>query len=498
MLATFRHIQKGLLIVVTVIIVVAFAFLYSDFDFVEGTLARSDCPVKVYDRCYRQSETVKLANHFNVALELGLYDFATVMFGEDRLDNDRTNFVISLVVLRREAERLGIEPSPEEIKAAIPELPVFRQPWVTAQYVENGILGPNGFTQSDLAALVKDYLSFQRLRDLVGAGIEGLPSEATRRYIRQNQRYTASVVRFDRSAFVDGIEITAEDVGKYFKENEDELLSEPRRGFDYVRFSPLPLPEDATNEAKAKANLEFANAVNRAYADLSDEGADFLQVAAQYAGERAEFSTESGSFDPFSQAEPPELLAEDEGTVEQLFSGARHPGDVSVPVESGDGWIVLHFRESIEPEPLTLEQAEPAIRDALLATRSNRAVNDAASEALGKLNEAVAGGASFAEASAALGLEAESLPNFSQSEPPADVADSFVIVSAVDGLAEGSISAVTERPAGEGYLLVHVERIELYEDDEAEGAKGALAATAKNQIQRSLFTAWFNQRRAES
>ena len=33
MLTQIRHIQKGTLIIVTIIIVISFAFLYSDFDF---------------------------------------------------------------------------------------------------------------------------------------------------------------------------------------------------------------------------------------------------------------------------------------------------------------------------------------------------------------------------------------------------------------------------------------------------------------------------------
>ncbi len=499
MLSQIRHIQKGLLIVVTAIIVVSFAFLYSDFDFVEGTLGRQDCAVKVYDRCYRQKEAQKLASHFDVAIALGLYDFAMVLFGEDREDRDRTNFVMSLVILRQEAERMGIEPSPEEIKAAIPDLPVFQQPWVTAQYVENNILGPNGFTQGDLAELVKDNLRFQRLRSLIGAGVEAVPSEAEKRYIQSNQRYTASVIRFNRADHAVGVEIGDEDVKKYYEENQANLMSEPKRGFEFVKFTPKALPEDATNEAKAKANLDFANAVNRAYADLAAEGADFKALAAQYAGDQAEFIAETGEFEPFARNEAPELIEENEAALEELFSAAHFAGEVSVPVEAGGGaYLVFRYAESVDPQPLTLEQAKPAIREALLATRSNRAVNDAASEALGKLNEAVQAGKAFDAAAKELGLAAESLPNFSESEPPADVADASVIITAVKGLKEKQISAVTERPGAEGYLLVHVDKIEIYKDETADSRKRALSASIKNRLDRTLFTAWFNQRRAES
>jgi len=499
MLTQIRHIQKGVLIVVTAVIVVSFAWLYSDYDFVQGTLGQQDCVVKVYDRCYRQKEFQKLASSFDVALELGMYDFAMVLFQENRMDRDPTSFVMSLVILRREAERLGIEPSAAEIKAAIPSLPVFQQPWVTAEIVENRILGPNGFSQGDLAQLVKDYLAFQKLRELIVAGVETVPSEAAKRYIQLNQRYTASVVRFDRDAFSAGVKITDEDVKKYYEENQEDLKSEPKRGFDYVKFTPRPQPEDATNEAKAKANLAFANAVNRAYSDLASDERNFVSLSKQFAGGKADFVGETGALEPFARDEPPALLKDNAQALEALFSGTQRTDEVTVPIQAeGGAYLVFHYSKSVEPVPLTLEQATPAIKEALTATKSNRAVNDAASAALAKLNEAVKAGKSFDDAAKEQNLKVVKLPDFSESEPPADLADASLVVQAVKGLGEKQISAVTERPGGQGYLLAHVDKIEIYKDDEAEAKKKTLAATIKNETDRALFTAWFNQRRAES
>jgi peptidyl-prolyl cis-trans isomerase D len=499
MLTQIRHIQKGTLIVVTVIIVVSFAFLYSDFDFVRGAVGRQDCVVKVYNRCYRQKEAQKLASHFDVALELGMYDFAMVLFGENRQDRDPTDFMMSLVILRKEAENLGIQPTATEIKEAIPQLPLFQQPWVDAAYVQNNILGPNGFTDGDLAGLVKDYLSFQKLRSLIGAGLEAVPAETARLYTKSNQRYTASVVRFDRSEYSKELKLTDEEIKTYFEENKEDLNSESKRGFDFVKFIPKPEVEGATNEQKAKANLDFANAVNRAYADLANDGAEFTKVAAQYVGDKAEFKLEQGKLEPFSPAEPPAMLKEDKTTMEALFSGAQQVDAVTVPLQvEGGGYYVFHYSTLVEPVPLTLEQATPAIREALTATKSNRAVSDAASAALAKLNEAVKGGKSFDEAATGLGLKPEALPNFSESEPPADLEDAGLIVGAVSGLVAKEISSVTERPGGQGSLLVYVDKIEIYKDAEADSRKKELAATVESQLDRTLFTSWFNQRRAES
>jgi hypothetical protein len=45
---------------------------------------------------------------------------------------------------------------------------------------------------------------------------------------------------------------------------------------------------------------------------------------------------------------------------------------------------------------------------------------------------------------------------------------------------------------------VYVDKIEINKDEEIESTKDSLAATVENQLDRALFTAWFNQRRAES
>lgn len=499
MLTQIRHIQKGTLIVVTIIIVIAFAFLYSDFDFVKGSVGKQNCVVKVYNRCYRQKEAQKLGSNFDVALRLGMYDFATVLFGENRKDRDPTDFIMSLVILRTEAEKMGIEPTAEEIKEAIPNLPVFQQPFVNADFVKNNILGPNGFSEGDLAQLVKDYLSFQKLRSLIGAGVAAVPSETDRLYIRGNQRYTASVINFDRAEIVKNLKISDDEVKAYFEENKESLKSNPKRGFDYVKFTPKVQPEGATNEQRAKAELNFANAVNRAYSDLAQEDADFKAIAKQYSGKKANFDLVLEEIAPFSPASPPEFAEGDEAMLRVLFSNALAMKSVTVPISSQDGgYYVFHYTAEVEPQPLTLEQASPAIEEKLLAQKSNSAVNEAANAALASIRESISDGKSFSDAVSKAGVKAKTIPNFSEAEPPAGFDDSALILEAVEGLGEKEVSSVIERPAGAGVLLVYVDKLELYKNEEEAAAKTSIAASSSNQLDRTLFSAWFNQRRAES
>lgn len=499
MLTQIRHIQKGTLIVVTVIIVIAFA-MWGDFS-ADSPVGGQNCVVKVYDRCYRAKEARVLSSHYDVAFRLGMYDFATVLFGENRRDDDRTDFILSLIILRKEAQKLGIEPTAEEIKEAIPTLPIFMQPYVDARYVENNILGPNGFTDGDLAQLVKDYLSYQKLRELVGAGSLAVPTETDKVYTKRNQRYHGSIIDFDRAKFAEGLEVTDDEVKEYFESNQDTLMSEPLRGFEYVKFVPTALPEDATNEQRSKAVLEFQNAVNRAYSKLADDEVDFMTAAKELGKTEGEkpFTLESGVFEPFSLPEPPEMLAGDAEMVTALFSGALQIDDVTVPFRTGeDGYFVLHYTELVEPRPLGLEEATPAIREALVAKNSNRLVNDAANEVRARLNEALESGKTFADAAKAAEVDLQPLPAFSQVEPPAEIADPGLVIAAAQETPEGGISRVMERPDGKGFFLLYVEKTDIYEDEDEESAKRSISASTEAAIRRTLFTSWLNQRRLES
>ncbi len=497
MLTQIRHIQKGTLIVVTIIIVIAFAFLYSDYD--SSAVGTTDCIVKVDGRCYRQKEAQKLATNFDVAMNLGMYDFANSLFGESRKDRDPTNFLMSLIVLRNEAERLGIEPSAAEIKAAIPKLPIFQQPWVNADFVKNRILGPNGFSDGDLAQLVKDYLSYQKLRDLVGAGVQAVSGEVEREYVHDNQRYTAHIIEFNRKDYLEKVDASAKAVKEYFEANQDDLLSAEKRGFAFAKFTPEKLAEDATNEQKAKANLEFAQAVNRVYADLSADGADFEEVIKTYNSTKPPYKVETGKYDSFEPDDAPETIKSDQAQMTSLFSGALKLNSVTVPFGQEDGsYYVYKYTDEVEPRSLTLAEATPAIQTVLKNRDSDQLVSEAASAAKATLTEAVTAGKSIADAAKAAGLKTKPLPVFSTNEPPADIEDASLIVNAVDGLKAKEFSGVVQQREARGYMLAYVEKIEIYKDEDKESRQRTISAVMESQVKRDLFNAWLNQRRTAS
>ena len=47
-------------------------------------------------------------------------------------------------------------------------------------------------------------------------------------------------------------------------------------------------------------------------------------------------------------------------------------------------------------------------------------------------------------------------------------------------------------------MLVYVDKIELYEDEEAENIKRAIASSMEAGLRYRMFNSWFNQRKKES
>ncbi len=506
MLKQIRRIQKGTLIVVTAIIVVAFTYYGQRSD----PLGQQSCLIKVGNRCYRQKEVQKLVSHFAVARDLMMYDFAMPMLTGDDGQGDPLNFALNLIVLRKEAAKLGINPGIEEIKKEIPKLNIFMRPNVSADYLQNRILGPNGFTNADLSQLVKDYLSYKKLQELIGSGVQAVPSEVERAYIRKNQRIDSFAIHFDRKDYVEKVKVTSEEIKAYYEKNKAEikqdgknnLFSEEKRGFDYVKFTRDEIPKDATNEQISKSNLSFAKAVNSIYADLAEEDADFIAIAKRVQADikaTLGMTVELKKFAPFTADGAPESIKEDEGQVTGLFSGAVQKGAVTVPFEQKDGsYYIYKFSEQIEPEPLALKDATAAITTVLKNKKSNQLVNDAANAALAKLNDLLKAGKSIQAAAKETGVKLVKIPNFSEAEPPAETPDSGLIIEGADGLVAKSLSKVISKPNGRGFLLVYVDKIQIYKDENKNSAERSIIATKEMDAKRGLFTSWLKKKRKES
>ncbi|MCB1077460.1 MAG: SurA N-terminal domain-containing protein, partial [Verrucomicrobiae bacterium] len=394
---------KTLVLVVLVALFAGLAWFSADYDTRGGALGPA-CPIKVYGRCYREQEVRRFLSYFEVSRNLLFFEFVQSLFGEDRLDNDPTDFVTNLIILRQEAERLGIEPTDEEAKEAIRTAPIFSiQTMINDEILESNILAPRGLTKADLVQIGKDYLCWRKLGDLLEAGNQPVPIELEKAYVQKYQQFTASLAEFKLEGFREKALITDEEIQKFFDENKEDLLSEEKRGITLIKFSPPAETEGMTNEQKAQQRLDYNNRVNEIYGTLAEDESMFAELAKGIAADPAnKFPITLEEIAPFAMTSPPEALKEKADLLADLFSGARtiQAGTaVSVPFPQEDGsYLMFKLTQVVEPTGLTLDQAKEQIKTALTNKKANLLVNEAATDARAKMLEALEAGKPVAEA----------------------------------------------------------------------------------------------------
>lgn len=493
MLSQIRHIQKGVLIIVCIVVIIAFAFLYSDYDPQGGS---ANTAFVVYGKGYRPKESRLLSNSYDVALQLGLYDFSRSLFGEGRQDQDRTDFVLNLVILREEAKRLGVQPSQEEVKKAIPNLPIFKiQRWAGEDYIRNNITGPLGFTDADLYQLVKDYLSWKQIHELLASGIEASPEEIDLIYIRNFQQISGSVIAFSREDEEKNLKISDKEIEAYYKEHKEDILSEEKRSASYVHMvmKEDKVKDGATKEQIAehveqqgKRTLAFNKKVAAVYEEMAADSADFNKVL-----EKNKLKVIKTGLITLTDI-PKEL--EDKSDVLRAVFGVNKEQSLSSPIRQQDGsYYIVHLDELKAPEPQPLKDAKDAIVQVLKTRKSGEQLQAAAAKTQSSINEALTAGKAFAEAAKAAAVKPVKLNVFSKDDPPKETENARLIVDTAADMKSKSLSGIVNTPTGA--MLVYVDKKVIYKSKEEEQRKNTIKGQLSYGDSRALYNAWFQQKR---
>src|SRR5262249_55136765 len=110
-----RH--KDWLMIVIAILAIPFVFYFVQRP--DYGAMRSDQFARVYDRNISMLEAQQIARLFSLAQALGMSEFVQTMAGGSALNTNQNQaavqFIVNLLVLRHEAERLGLRPGGSEV-----------------------------------------------------------------------------------------------------------------------------------------------------------------------------------------------------------------------------------------------------------------------------------------------------------------------------------------------------------------------------------------------
>jgi len=434
MLTSIRRFQKGILIAVTIVICIAFAWLYNKMD---TGMTMGGLDVQVNGESYQPTELAEMAYLFNIAYaDLGGSQFAPTPMGQFALsmlgntgESDRTPFVLRLIILRDAARKLGIEPTPKEIQTAIESIGRFANQTgqfdinVYKNYVYEN-LGRYRMDASDLEQLVSDFLKFEKVRELVGSGIEPTQWEIDTVYRQRYEQFYSYEMFLDANNYSKDIDITQEEIAEYYEANKESLLTDEKRAIQFVEFMvPQPKeeePEAEATEPEAEAT-EPETEATEPEAEATEPEAEATEPEAEATEPEAEATEpEAEATEPEAEATEPEAEAtEPEAEASEPEAEAAEADDAAAEEEAP--------AEEEEEEQLPTRR-EVANQFNLFYTELMTAKRKDADASFAELTKA----STLLDKTREMGVvvETESYEPFAASDPPEALADQPQVLQA--------------------------------------------------------------------
>jgi peptidyl-prolyl cis-trans isomerase D len=494
MINVFRKHQKWLMIVIAVL-AIPFVFYFNKTDF---GAARGGVVAKLYGRNVSALEMNRGARFFELARDLGMFDFLRDLITSAQTEQQaKEQFALNLIILRHEAETLGLQPTSSEVAEAMKKLPAFqgKDGFDMQKYNEvvQNALGPRGFSEGQLEELVGDQVCLEQIKKLVGTGASVPPSEVQKDFDRFYSKFQVSVARLKTVDVANEVKISDDDIKKYYDANKDSLKSEEKRKVQLIALTLSEADKKLTGKERVDALQKLSDKANDIAQALSEKDADFAAVAGKF---QVPVST-TGDFTP---ASPDPLLKEDPQLTQTAFQlTATEP--VSEPLQGKDGFYILKLAATVPPKQLTIEEAKSKIVDALKARQERELVNTRATKTAHDLREALKSGGTLADAAQKLNLKLESLPAFTLAEdldPPASPApkkspDLPMVKNAVVDLHPNDVTEPI--PTADGAVVAVVEKRQPPDATEAAAKRASLQEKLEQGKRRIVFLEWLQERR---
>ena len=304
---------------------------------------RSDQFVRIYDRNVSMLEAQQMVRLFNLAQALGMSDFVQNMTpGVQDPNQVNVQFILNLLVLRHEAARLGIRPGSSEVAEVVRALPVFQGEsgfdiHKFSDFVQNA-LAPNGLAEEHIEQLVRDELSLNQIKQLLGTGISIPEAEVNADYQRAYDKLYVSLIRLGPDDFAREITISDEDARKYYETHQAELKSEEKRKVDFVSLALTDDQKKLTGKERIEVLQELSDRATDFTQALLEKAADFKQVA-----EKSHVAVRTTAEFTATQLDP-QLNVDPQLGAAAFKLSMQEPN--SDPIQVADGFYILHLAGS--------------------------------------------------------------------------------------------------------------------------------------------------------
>jgi hypothetical protein len=498
MMKLLRRHRDWLMIVIAILAIPFIFYFVQRPDY--GAIGR-DQFARIYDRNVSMLEAQQAARLLNLAQTLGMSDFVGTMTAGGGMDQNQgaVQFIVNLLVLRHEADRLGLRPSTSEIADAVRKLPTFQgdSGFDINKFndVVQNALAPLGLAEEHIEQLVRDQIALGEIQKLLAAGVSVPKSELEENFQRGYDKLYVSVIRFRSADFDKDIKINDEDVQKYYDAHKAELKTDEKRKVEFVQLTLNEEEKKLTGRERIEALQKLADRATEFTQALLGEGADFKQAAAK-------FQLTVHETGEFAAAEPDPQLKGDQQLVAAAFKlSEQEPHSDAVQV--ADGFYILHLTGKTEARPLTAEEAKPKIVEALKKTRARELISTKGTELVQQLREAKKSGQPFEAVIEKAGIKPEKLAAFALideemektegDEPKKQSPELLTIKDAVALLNPGDVTDFL--PSGSDGLIAILEKREHPGDASAEEKKADFEKRIRDSKERIVVVEWLRDRK---
>lgn len=398
--------------IVIAILAIPFIFYFNKTDF--GTSRITDLG-RIYGRTITLTEFSRNARLMNLARGLGLSLPSDLMISNVQTENDfYAEFTWNRQILRHEAEQLGIRPNSTEIADYVKTLSRFKsdESFDGKKFKDftEELLPSLGLNEAQIEEIVSDQLTLNRVKDLVGAGVQPSESESAEEYQKAYGKMDVAVVRLQEKDFENDATISDEDISKYYEAHKAELKSDEKRRVEFVAIALTEDERKLTGKDRVEPLQKVANRANDFSLALLEKDAKFGDVASK-------FQVPVVSTEEFTMAKPDPKLRVNPQLAQYSFRLTKD-APISDPIQGTDGFYIVHLLGVTEAQALTLEDAKSKITDTLKAEKVRDLMSRRGAALAQQLRDGLKAGSSLEKVAQQGGLKLERIPTFSLVEAP--------------------------------------------------------------------------------
>lgn len=395
----------------------------------------------------------------------------------------------------------------------------------------------NRVSEQEFNDFIRHEIGLSHLVAVTGvAGKLVTPREAARQYRSQNERIEAEAVILDSADFLSRVEVTSDELERFFNNRQSAYRTPERVRVDYVRFAADNFLEAARGavagrsglaaeldalylsrgagsfldaqgqaltpeaaKARLREELEQQEALIMARREAARFGVELDRieplVAANLANLAAAKGMELGTTEAFAESEPPAVP----GAGARFNSAAFRltvESPISPSVVGTDGVYLLALKERVPSAIPSLESVLERVAEDYRRDRARQLAVEAGMRLAGGLKAALAEGKTFTEAVLEAGFSPIALPRFTPGTSNLPNWDRRIDLrqaqSVVRNLQTGEVSDFMQTGAG-GFVLFVRER-EAVEETELQEALPGYLRELQEAGQFAAFRDWVNRR----